>query len=138
MVAVLCIILSLLATTPSQAFERKMSVAEVLTQTDVVVVGNLVNVKEWTTDNIDYGMGTIEVTETLLGNIPITKKITLKWSNRRYQSERVEYKATNGVKFVWLLWRAQDGTFRAPSSSMKVNHDQRGDVVRNIKNIRAE
>ena len=136
--AIIAVIVSMFSSTASHAFERTVSVAELLTQTDVVVIGDLLDVKVWTSDHIDYGEGTIEITETLLGNIPATKKVILRWSNRQYRSDRTEYKATNGVKFIWLLWRAQDGTFRASSSSRKVNLDQKNNIVKQLKNRKTE
>ena len=139
MIRFLIIFLSLLSAGATQAdYEGKLSTAELLAQTDVVVVGRLTNVKEWSADKVDYGEGTIEVTESLLGALPDTKKVTLRWSNRQYTSGRLDFKETGKLEFVWLLWRAQDGTFRVRHSGQKAPLDQKKQIVEGIEKRKAE
>lgn len=97
-------------------YETNLSADQLLAQSDVVVVGKLSGVKEWIADNVVYGEGVIEIFDILYGEAPESKKMTLRWANRLYRSNAVEFDDTGEVKFIWLLWRAQDGSFRARHS----------------------
>ncbi len=139
MIRSLFILLFLLGAGSAQAdYERRLSTAELLAQTDVVVIGRLTNVKEWSVDKVDYGEGTIEVTETLMGALSDSKKLTLRWSNPQYTSGRLGFKETGKAEFVWLLWRAQDGTFRVRHSGQKLPLDQKMEIVAGIEKRKAE
>ena len=110
-------------------FETPQTVAQLLEQTDVVVVGKLSNVETWTVDDIDYGEGTILVSEALHGVAPQTKKVTLRWSNNRFTSSTIEFKDTGKTEFVWMLWRARDGTYRAHHTARQAPLAKKAEIV---------
>lgn len=127
------VFIGMLAVVFAHGSESKISVKELLFQTDVVVVGKLSNVKEWDVDDVRWGEGTIQVSEVLDGEVPLGKEITLRWSNPIYRSGVVEFKDTGAMKFVWLLWKPRDGTFRARHSSCQSLFSTRDEIMKEIQ-----
>lgn len=130
------VIFLLSALTARAGFEVPMSISELLAQTDVVVVGRLTKVEKWAVDQIDYGEGTIQVTEVLFG-VTYTKNLTLRWENQQYTSGRLDFEDTGGTQYVWLLWRARDGTFRVRHSHQKAPLKERSEIVPAIEKMKA-
>lgn len=129
----------LLAMGFSQAgYEAKLSIVQLLAQSDVVVVGKLKGVKEWIADGVAHREGVIEISDALEGKIPESEKATLRWANELYRSGALELSDTGDAEFIWLLWRAQDGTYRARHSGCQIPLSERATVLAAIQKRRAE
>jgi len=114
-------------------FGTKLSIVQILKETDLVIVGKISQIKTWTVDNIEYAEATITVEETLLGEPPKLKLITIRGAHHIYQSDSLTFKNTEEQKSVWLLWKAQDGTYRSRHSNSQVNIKEKNNVIRQIK-----
>ena len=82
---------------------------------DLIVMGTLAEVKEYTENKMDYGSGTITVEKVLYGKLPAKeKKLTLVWSNPTgLTCPRVEHKHEENKKGIWLLKLQKDEKVRA-------------------------
>jgi hypothetical protein len=113
-------------------FEAPQTIAQLLEQTDAVVVGKLSNVKTWSDDVVDYGEGTIVVSEVLHGATPQTREVTLRWSNKSYTTGRLEFEDTGKTEYVWMLWRARDGSYRAHHSARQAPLKKKAEIIAGI------
>ena len=114
-------------------YEAKLTTSQLLSQSDVVVIGKLMGVKESISDGVAHGEGVIEISDTLDGKVPNSKKVTLHWANRLYRSGALEFADTGETEFIWLLWRAQDGTYRARHSGCQIPLSERAVVLAAIQ-----
>ena len=96
-----------------------VSTAELVKDSDLILVGTLQNVSEFTRDNVDYSEGFIVVEKVIAGNDKTTSgdilksgdKIFIKWQNSSMIAcPRVEHKGDENVKGIWLLEVESDGT----------------------------
>ncbi|HBE83000.1 MAG TPA: hypothetical protein PLN05_07490 [Pyrinomonadaceae bacterium] len=96
-----------------------ISTAELVKDSDLILVGTLQNVSEFTRDNVDYSEGFIVVEKVIAGNDKTTSgdilksgdKIFIKWQNSSMIAcPRVEHKGDENVKGIWLLEVESDGT----------------------------
>lgn len=95
---------------------------QLVRETDLIVVGTLQGVKEFTNEDIDYSEGTILIEKIIAGNDKTTSgeplkfgdKIVIKWQNSSMIAcPRVEHKGDENIKGIWLLEVESDGTLRS-------------------------
>lgn len=103
-----------------------------LENSDLIVVGTLQSVSEYTEDGMDYGEGKIVVERVLFGNVKTqygselkpNDIIQLKWQNSsNIICPRVEHKPSENKKEIWLLNIAENGIVRTyyPAGSISLN-----------------
>ena len=81
-----------------------VSLKDLLKETDLIVVARLTNVSEVTTNSVDYGSGTLTVTEVIRGSAKTGDKLRLEWSNLSgLACPRVEHKGHKDQTLIWLL-----------------------------------
>lgn len=85
--------------------EWAMVPVETLVQeSDIIVVGTLRDVSEYTADWVDYGQGHIVVREVIWGRVSPGDSLLLKWSNASALAcPRVEHRGRAGWEGIWLL-----------------------------------
>lgn len=92
---------------------------ELVKETDLIVIGTLQDVKEFTKDDVDYSEGIILVENVIAGNekttsggpLKFSDKIVIKWRNSSMIAcPRVEHKGDENIKGIWLLRVESDGT----------------------------
>lgn len=98
---------------------------ELLKRTDVIVVARLTDVRTTTKpsrltsvlrnqERVDYGSGTLTVTEVVRGSAKIGDKLRLEWSNPSgLICPRVEHAPYKSQTMVWLLQTSSNGAVRA-------------------------
>jgi hypothetical protein len=132
------LILLLSLPVPSQASLVWIPLKDLVCDSDLIVVGTLSSVNEYSKDGIDYGEGVITVDETIWGGVNPGETLTLKWSN---DSEticpRVEHGQHAEKKGIWLLTLLSDGEVRANYPERFVELDRKEKVMRILarKNI---
>ena len=93
--------------------------SEVVKDSDLIVIGTLELVSEYTKDNIDYSEGTIVIEKVIAGKVKTVDevllksgdKIKLKWQNSSMIiCPRVEHRGAENQKGFWLLEIEEDGT----------------------------
>lgn len=71
---------------------------------DLIVIGTLRDVAEVTSNDFDYGVGTITVDEVLWGGAESREKLSLVWKNRsKIKCPRVEHRGHENARAIWLL-----------------------------------
>lgn len=92
---------------------------ELIQETDLIVIGTLQGVREFTKDDIDYSEGTIRIDKVIAGNsetsggtpLKFGDRIVIKWRNSSMIAcPRVEHKGDENIKGIWLLEVKNDGT----------------------------
>ena len=84
----------------------QVSVEELVQESDVIVVGTLRDVSEYTADETDYGQGRIEVREVIWGRVAQGDSLLLKWHNASALAcPRVEHRGHGNLEGIWLLTR---------------------------------
>lgn len=85
---------------------------ELVKDSDLIVIGTLRSVSEYSKDNTDYGKGTIVIENVIAGNVKTDAdlplkfgdKLQLKWQNSSFIAcPRVEHKGNENEKGIWLL-----------------------------------
>lgn len=107
---------------------------ETLTQqSDLVVVGSLTEVKEWTAAEVDHGEGTIVVEDVLHGAAKVGDKLHLIWQNDSgIACPRVEWKQAEKQQGIWLLTRDKQDV-RADHPGRFVRVEAKADVIKALK-----
>ncbi len=83
-------------------------------QSKTIVVARLTGVREMTKNRIDYGSGTLTVTEVLRGSAKTRDKLRLEWSNDSgLLCPRMELAPYEGKTKIWLLQTSANGAVRA-------------------------
>ncbi len=104
---------------------------EVMAESDLIVVGTLRGVREWSWLGTDAGRGTIEVTEVLWGSARRGDHLELRWENHGgLECARVEHRWNANKPRVWLLTRGPRGTVRADYQGRAMSPAQKPAVVR--------
>lgn len=103
-------------------------------ESDVIVVGTLRDVSEYTADETDYGRGRIEVREVIWGRVSPGDSLQLRWSNSTHVvCPRVEHQGNANKEGIWLL--TGDGeTYRADYPGRFVDKSGRKQVERALAN----
>ena len=95
---------------------------ELTKDSDLIVVGTLQSVSEYTENDMDYGEGYIVVEKVIFGNVKnadgfslkAEDNLQLKWRNKSFIAcPRIEHKYSENKKEIWLLTVEGDGTVRA-------------------------
>jgi hypothetical protein len=87
--------------------------SDVVSWSDVIVLGTLSGVVQESRDGSDYAEGTIHVSEVLWGPIIPENRLLLQWSNPFSMTcPRTEH-VHRTERGIWLLEMLQDGTVRA-------------------------
>jgi hypothetical protein len=105
-----------------------------LKHTDVIVVARLSEVSKTTRNRVDYGSGTLTVTEILRGKAKAGDKLRLEWSNHSdIVCPRVEHEPYNGQTMIWLLQTSSNGTVRADYPGRVLNIKKRAELNKLLK-----
>ncbi len=130
---VLGLIALLVRPLPSFAMGVIFSVDDLVPQSDLIVVGKLTNVSEYSSDGMDYGLGRIVVSEVIWGTAAPGDWLDLRWQNETgLVCPRIEHSSAISQEGIWLLTRSPDGTVRADDWGRFVALDQRTEVERAI------
>lgn len=113
----------------SKAMEVRYPLDVLVHESDIIVVGTLQDVSEFTKDGVDYGEGKILVEEVLWGNARVGEKLLLKWRNASaIMCPRDEHAHNKDKKLVWLLTSSDTGVVYASNSGRVVKLDKLSEV----------
>ncbi len=104
-------------------------IADLLPETDLVVVASMSNVEGWTTPEGRHGKGVLTVSESLSGSLAKAGTVTVTWVSRAI-CPSVNFCDTKGEEFIWFLQKREDGTFTANNSSRRVTLEDKESIVR--------
>jgi hypothetical protein len=118
--------------TPSSAmFVMIPPLEDLVCDSDLIVVGTLSSVNEYSKDGTDYGEGLITVAETIWGAVNPGETLTLKWFNESgIVCPRVEHGQHADKEGIWLLTLSSDGEVRANYTERFVNLDHKDEVMK--------
>jgi len=86
----------------------------VVEKSDLIVVGTLGDIVEFSKWRTDYSRGIITVEEVLWGKVKASEKLVLEWRNRRGASVgRLKHEKWENTSAVWLLTFDESGYVRA-------------------------
>ncbi len=114
-----------------------VSLDELVKESDLIVIGTLQSVSEYSKEDTDYGEGMILIEKVVSGNIKTINgfplkagdKIQLKWQNlSMIACPRVEHKGSENKKEIWLLTVENDKTVRADYPGRSVPLDNLAEV----------
>ena len=126
----LCLTVVLLVTFSAFGRWALISTEKLLEQSDLVVVARMSDLRQTTTNNVDYGSATLTVSEVLKGKETIGQKLTLKWQNEQRISRRIDHSDQNGKTKIWLLQKSTNTTFTANYPGRVLDVDQKDEVKR--------
>jgi hypothetical protein len=107
---------------------------ELVQDSDLIVVGTLGDVSEYSSAGTDYGQGTIVVNEVIWGDTQANEVLTLKWQNSTgVVCPRVEHSGEQGKKAIWLLTKRSGDEVRADYPSRFVELADRAKVERILR-----
>ncbi|HSE36880.1 MAG TPA: hypothetical protein VLG74_06220 [Blastocatellia bacterium] len=87
---------------------------DLVQDTDVIVIGTLQGVSQYTRNGMDYAQGSIIVDEVVWGAANPGDLLILKWQNQsNLVCPRVEHRYNEGKKVIWLLTVDPGGVVRA-------------------------
>jgi hypothetical protein len=99
---------------PGWALSPDIPLATVANEADLAVVAVLSDVLEVPQGALDVGTGKLTVETTVFGSAASGRELRLGWVNdRAVDCPRSEPWRHRGVRALWLLKRAPDGSFRA-------------------------
>ncbi len=120
--------------TPSSAMWAWVPLEELVQDCDVIVVGTLDGVSEYSQNGMDYGQGTILIDEVIWGAASAGDSVVLKWQNRsEIVCPRVEHRGNQGKKAIWLLTVEDGGVVRADHPGRFVELSKRAAVGQSLK-----
>jgi hypothetical protein len=126
------ITLVLIAVLPTPSFARWASIPliDLVQDSDVIIVGTLSDVREYSEKGMDYGNGTIQVEEVIWGNITKGQNLALLWSNRTdVVCPRIEHRGHENQKGIWLLTIDEQGNVAANYPRRFVDLTERDQVI---------
>ena len=116
---------------PSPAMWARLPLDQLVQDCDLIVVGTLEGVFEYSRDGVDYGEGTIVIDEVIWGAAHPSESVTLKWKNRsEIICPRVEHRWSQGKMAIWLLTVHEAGVVRADYPGRFVDLSKRREVER--------
>lgn len=80
----------------------QLSLIELYTASDLVVIGTLQRTWTWSSDGVDHGVGDIEVVETLWGAASIGDTLRLRWVDP-FTCPRHDHQRKSGIPGIWFL-----------------------------------
>jgi hypothetical protein len=119
------------------AMDAGTPIADLLPETDLVVVASMSNVEGWTTPQGRHGKGVLTVSESLSGSHAKGGTVTVTWVSRAI-CPSVNFSDTKGEEFIWFLQKMEDGTFTANNSSRRVTLKDKESIVRFLAKHKAE
>ena len=109
-----------------------ISIEELVHDSDLIVVGILNNVSEYSQYGIDYAQGTISVDEVIWGAAQPGEVLTLKWKNESgVVCPRVDHRLNQNRKAIWLL-TTHDGEVHANYPGRFVDLAERSKVEQSL------
>lgn len=126
------IILVLIIAIPAPSFARwaYVPLVDLVQESDIIVVGALGDVREYSDRGTDYGNGTIQVEEVIWGNVKEGQNLALLWTNGTgVVCPRVEHKNKENQKGIWLLTLDENGNVRADYPGRFVDLEERDNVA---------
>ncbi|HEX8745571.1 MAG TPA: hypothetical protein VF717_00120, partial [Pyrinomonadaceae bacterium] len=77
---------------------------QLVQDSDLIIIGELRSVSEYSADGFDYGQGTIMVSEVIWGNVKAGDELTLRWKNQsNIICPRIEHYQNRNRRGIWLL-----------------------------------
>jgi hypothetical protein len=119
------------------AMDAGTPIADLLPETDLVVIASMSNVEGWTTPEGRHGKGVLTVSESLSGSNAKAGPVTVTWVSRAL-CPSVNFSDTKGEQFIWFLQKMEDGTFTANNSSRRVTLKDKESIVRFLAKHQAE
>ena len=127
-------ILVLALSSSSPSMWALISLDDLVQDCDLIVVGTLGQVSEYSSGGTDYGSGTITVDEVVWGDAKISQAITLKWENGTgVICPRLEHRSNQGTKGIWLLTKGNAGEVYADYPGRFVDLADRPKVERILR-----
>ena len=109
-------------------------VEELMPESDLIVVGTLRGVTEYTADGVDYGEGRIDVSEVIWGGVAPGDSLLLRWQNSSaIVCPRIGQKHNAHAEGIWLLTRDGEAV-RADNPGRFVGLSERGKVEAALRN----
>ena len=111
---------------------------ELVCDSDLIVVGTLSSVSEYSENGMDYGQGMITVDETIWGAVTPGETLTMKWDNpSNLGCPRVGHGHNSDKKGIWLLTLSSDCEVRAnhPGRFVELDHKEEVAKILSQKNI---
>jgi hypothetical protein len=119
----------------SLAMWRIPPLDELVHDSDIIVIGTLEQVSEYTQNGMDYGQGSILIDEVVWGMENPGGLLSLKWQNESILAcPRVEHRHNEGKKSIWLLTVEPDGSVRANNPGRVVELGERPRVEQCLAN----
>jgi uncharacterized protein YheU (UPF0270 family) len=107
-----------------------ISLESAVRTSDLIVIGTLANVSEWTKDGTDYGSGEITIDEVLSGKAKPGQKLSLVWQNEsNVLCPRVEHRDNQNRQRIWLLELKPENKVAADNPCRVVPVDNRNKVI---------
>jgi hypothetical protein len=97
---------------PAVAMWGVVPLETLLRESDVIVVAKLTDVRKTKEQNVDYGSGTLTVTEVLRGKPKAGDQLRLEWANR-WACPRLYHERHQSKTMIWLLQTSTNGTVSA-------------------------
>ncbi len=110
------LILAVVASCSASALARWawIPLGDLVQDSDVIVIGTLQGVSQYTQNGMDYGQGNIVIEEVMWGAANPGELFTLKWQNESgLVCPRVEHRHNEGKKGIWILTVDPDSVVRA-------------------------
>lgn len=113
-----------------------ISLESAVRTSELVVIGTLHNVSEWTKDGIDYGSGKITVDEVLWGKAEPGQKLSLVWRNEsNVMCPRVEHRSDQNKQRIWLLESKPENRVAADNPCRVVLVEKRDKVIELLREL---
>ena len=122
----------------SSAMWGYIPLQELVQDSDLILVGTLSGVSEFSTGGIDYGEGLITVDEVMWGNSRPGDTLTLKWQNPTgLVCPRIDHRQNQDVRAVWLLTTGNANEVRAnyPGRFVKLADKYKVERILRKKNV---
>src|SRR5687767_5140130 len=112
--ALMILFLIVALATSSFGIQVEIELADLVQDSDVIVVGSLSNVHHYSDNQMDYGNGTIQVEEVIWGEVTQGQNLALAWKNETgVICPRVEHGGNENRKGIWLLTFDENGNIEA-------------------------
>ena len=107
-----------------------ISLESAVRTSDLIVIGTLGNVSEWTKDGTGYGSGEITVDEVLSGKAKPGQKLSLVWQNEsNVMCPRVDHRSNQHKQLIWLLELKPENKVAADNPCRVVPVEKRDKVI---------
>jgi len=115
----------------SEAMWAYVPLEALVQESELIVVGTLSGVSEFSSQGMDYGEGVILVEDVIWGQVTAGETLTLRWQNRtNVVCPRVDHSHAAGKKGIWLLTVKQDHEVNANYPGRFVELEERNKVAK--------